>query len=146
MTHFKTALIGMLLLTSMAPTSQAKEMISESGYSEVMLNLVESMQNIVFGIMVEDYEQVENIAEDIAYHPGPELEKRIALLKKLNFDALSFKQHEDKIRQNALNLMQAAAIKDRVRTLERYAELARSCTECHITYREKVRSFIKKTN
>lgn len=140
----KTALIGMLLFTLASPSQASEEIITESGYSEVMLNLVGSMQNIIFGIMIEDYEQVANIAEDIAYHPGPELEKRIALLKKLNLDALSFKQHEDKIRQNALNLMNAAAIKDRVRVLERYSELAKSCTECHITYREKVRSFIKK--
>ncbi len=138
------AIIVSILLFSLAPPSQAEELMTESGYSEVMLNLVENMQNILFGIMVEDYDQVSNLAENIAYHPGPELEKRIVLLKKLNFDALSFKQHEDKIRQKALGLMKAAAIKNRSRVLDRYAELARSCTECHITYREKVRSFIKK--
>lgn len=134
--------LPILFLFLLSPSSQAEEMITESGYSEVMLNLVGNMQNIIFGIMVEDYERVANIAEDIAYHPGPELEKRMALLKKLKLDALTFKQHEDKIRQNALNLMRAAIIKDRIRVLERYAELARSCTECHVTYREKVRSFI----
>ena len=137
-------IIPMMLLLLLAAPSQAEEeeMMTESGYSEVMLDLVNSMQSIIFGIMVEDYEQVANIAEDIAYHPGPELEKRLALLKRLHLDALTFKQHEDQIRQNALNLMRAAIIKDRVRVLERYSELARSCTECHVTYREKVRSFI----
>lgn len=143
MLRVKTAIISILLFSLAAP-SQAEEVITESGYSEVMLNLASNMQNIIFGIMVEDYDQVSDLAENIAYHPGPELEKRIALLKKLNLDALSFKQHEDKIRQNALNLMRAAATKDRIRTLDRYSELAKSCTECHISYREKVRSFIKK--
>ena len=140
----KKILIAALLFTLASASQADEEIITESGYSEIMLNLVESMQNIIFGIMVEDYDQIGNIAEDIAYHPGPELEKRIALFKRLKLDALSFKQHEDKIRQKALNLMDAAAIKDRVRVLERFSELARSCTECHITYREKVRSFIKK--
>ncbi len=145
MIKIKTALIGILLFILM-PATQAseEEIITESGYSEVMLDLVNNMQNILFGIMIEDYGQVSNIAEDIAYHPGPELEKRIVLLNKLKLEAMTFKLHEDRVRQNALKLMKAADKADRAETLKQYANLARSCTECHITYREKVRSFIKK--
>ncbi len=145
MIKIKTALIGMLLFV-LAPATQAtdEQIITESGYSEVMLDLVNNMQNIIFSIMIEDYAQVNNIAEDIAYHPGPELEKRIALLNKLKLEAMTFKLHEDRVRQNALKLMKAAAKEYREETLKQYANLARSCTECHITYREKVRSFIKK--
>jgi len=142
-TKIKTALIGMLFFTLALP-SQAEEVITESGYSEIMLNLVGNMQNIVFGIMIEDYNQVANIAEDIAYHPGPELEKRNALLDKLGLEAITFKLHEDRVRQNALKLMRAAIKGDREETLQEYSNLAKSCTECHIAYREKVRSLIKK--
>ncbi len=118
--------------------------MTESGYSEVMLDLIGNMQNILFGIMIEDYNQVTDIAEDIAYHPGPELEKRNALLKKLGLDAIAFKLHEDRVRQNALKLMKAASNKNLEETLEEYSNLAKSCTECHIAYRDKVRSLIKK--
>ena len=143
MTKTKTALIGILLFTLALP-SQAEEVMTESGYSEVMLDLIGNMQNILFGIMIEDYNQVTNIAEDIAYHPGPELEKRNALLKKLGLDAIAFKLHEDRVRQNALKLMKAASNKNLEETLEEYSNLAKSCTECHIAYRDKVRSLIKK--
>ncbi len=135
--------ITILLLLLLSTASQAEEVIFDSGYSEVMQNNVSNMQDILFGIMVEDYKQVENIAEDIAYQPGPDLEKRLALLQKLEMEAVTFKLHEDKVRQNALKLMKAAEKKDRLEVLEKFSTLATSCTECHIGYREKVRSFQK---
>lgn len=131
----------LLLLLLLSAPSQAEEVIFDSGYSEIMLDNANSMQNILFGIMVEDYSQVANIAEDIAFHPGPDLEKRLALLQKLDMEAVTFKLHEDKVRQNALKLMKAAEKKDRLEVLEKFGALTQSCTECHIVYREKIRSF-----
>ncbi len=132
--------LAFLLLAMNAAPAHSEGVISGSGYSETMLDMVNNMQNILFGIMVEDYNQVANIAEDIAYHPGPALEKRLALLDKLEMEAMTFKLHEDRVRQNALTLMKAAERPNRVEVLESFADLATSCTECHITYREKVRS------
>lgn len=139
LSKLKITLFAILLSISTAP-AHSESMMTSSGYSETMLDMINNMQNILFGIMVEDYNQVANIAEDIAYHPGPELEKRLALLEKLEMEAMTFKLHEDQVRQNALLLMKAAEKPNRIDVLEKFSQLATSCTECHITYREKVRS------
>lgn len=131
---------AIFLLIIMTAPAQSENMMSSSGYSETMLDMASNMQNILFGIFVEDYNQVANIAEDIAYHPGPELEKRLALLKKLEMEAMTFKLHEDRVRQNAVELMKAAEKPNRLEVLEKFSQLATSCTECHITYRAKVRN------
>lgn len=132
---------ALLLLTS--PATQAQDANPTTIYDEIMLNLAGNMQDILFGILVEDYAKVSNLAEAIAFHPEPDVEKKMALLKQLRVDAASFKLYQDRVRQNALKLQKAADRVDREEVLERFSALATSCTECHVSYRERVRELTR---
>ncbi|ALP54501.1 hypothetical protein Tel_15835 [Candidatus Tenderia electrophaga] len=138
----KALACAVLLLTG--PAAQAEDVLVESGYTEIMQEMVGNMQDIVFGIMVEDYDQVAVLAEAIAFHPEPDMGRQMALLKKLGMDAKSFTLHEDRIRQNALRLQKAASARDPEAVIEKFAALAESCSACHAAYRERIRSLIKR--
>jgi len=111
----------------------------ELDYIDVMHYLVQQMQDIVVAIMYEDYETLGDVAENIAYHRGPSSDKRMALLHKLGMESLTFRLHQDKVRQNALNLMEQAKKHDRIEVLRSYAQLAQACTDCHASYRARIR-------
>lgn len=133
------ALILGLLFSPLSLAEQQTE--AEQDYVVVMHGLVENMQSIVVAIMYEDYETMADLAENIAYHPGPSSDKRLTLLRKLGMEALTFRMYEDTIRQHALQLMGFAQKSDQVNVLKTYADLAQACTDCHNSYRAQIRGF-----
>ncbi len=133
--------LSVIFITSLilSPANQASQNEAELDYVDVMHKLVEHMQGIIVAIMYEDYNTLGDIAENIAYHPGPSSDKRMALLHKLGMESLTFRLHEDRVRQQALKLMDHAKQANQTEILKGYTELAKACTDCHNSYRAKVR-------
>lgn len=129
-------LVTSLLILLMATSSQAEE----QSFKETMIGLLGNTQAIVEGIMREDYDKITTMAEAIAFHPSPSPGKRMAILNELGMESVSFTLFQDNLRNNALKVKKAAEQRNQKRVIESLSEMMQSCTNCHNSYRKRLRT------
>ncbi len=129
-------LSGVLLLAVAAPAAA----VDEKPLEAVMQEMLESMRDIVTGIMVEDYSLIGVKAEAVVYHDNPSQKERLALSRGLGLEAMTFKMFDDNVRRYAKMLKKAAVMRDREAVIESYSKLVEACTACHSSYRARIRS------
>lgn len=130
------AFVAALLCLMTAMPGQAQE----QSFKETMRGLLAESQAIVEGIMREDYGKVATMAEAIAFHQSPSPGKRMAIINELGMEAVSFNLFEDNLRSYASKVKKAAEQHDQKRVIESFAEMMKSCTTCHNSYRKRLRT------
>ena len=133
---FRALLLCVGLACVVVSPVQAQE---EASLKSIMRGMLESMERIVEGIMVEDYALISAKAEGIIYHGGQSSAQRLALSRKLGIEVMTFKMFDDSVRRYAKIVKKAALSQDRKAVLSGYAKLVQACTSCHSSYRERIR-------
>ncbi len=141
-TQFVVAAV--LIIT--APTSTAYNPPQDKDLKATMTGLLVNMQTIMEGIMRDDYHQISNMAEDIAFHPEPSPQKRMEIARELGIEMLTFKMFRDSLRQSALELKKAAEKESQQSVIEAYTDLIKNCSACHNNYRKQLRKNLKTIN
>ena len=133
---FRTALATALLwLLTVSPIHA-----EEQPFKLTMQGLLKNCQAIVEGIMREDYGQIANSAEAIAFHQGPSPSKRMAIFNELGIEAMSFTMFDDSLRSKASKVKKAAEAKDQKEVINQFAEMMQGCANCHNSYRKRLRT------
>ncbi len=109
-------------------------------FRDVMIYMGEHYTKVTQGILKQDYQQLANAANVIAFHPEPPLAQRMKIIAKLGGDFLDFKSWDDKVHLSATALAQAAKDEDINAVLEHNAAMLKNCTACHIKYRALIKS------
>ncbi len=102
----------------------------------IMQDLGKNLQAISEGISRKDWELVEKMASLIADHPQPPLFERVRILSFVSTDAGQFKGYDEKIRDAAQSLRQAASRQDGPVVVSALATLQNSCLACHQSFRK----------
>ena len=109
---------------------------------DVMQGLNTSMQDVTYGILMNDYDQISKSAREIAVHPTPDP----ALLKKvvahLGSDMPQFKGFDKQVHDSALAMEQAAMARDQEALLEHHNQILRGCVGCHESFRDSVAAML----
>ena len=107
---------------------------------EIMQNLGKNMQVIADSIAREDWQQVEQAANDVANHPKPPLFEKTRILTFIGRDIGKFKNFDIKTHDLAQELSQLAKNKDGKAIIKSFSDLQNSCLNCHQIFRQ---DFIK---
>ncbi|QEA40567.1 cytochrome c [Pistricoccus aurantiacus] len=101
----------------------------------IMQELGEEMQTITDGISREDWALVAETAPMIANHSQPSAIERMRILGFLGTDASTFRNHDKKIQQAALQLEKAAENQNGAEVIAAFATLQNRCLACHQDFR-----------
>ncbi len=131
---------GLLLCLALFCIALPTHAQDDASLKSIMRDMLDNMERIIEGIMVEDYALISAKAEGIIYHGGQSPTKRLKLSQELGIEVMTFKMFDDSVRRYAKMVKKAALNQDHKELLEAYAKLTQACTSCHSSYRERVRN------
>lgn len=141
------AAIGTILLSAswIAAADSGREGVRPLALRTIMRDMGKNMQVITDGISREDWALVEKTAPLIADHTQPPMTEKMRLLGFLGSNAGAFKGYDEKSRQAAQSLGQAAKRRDGTAAIAAFATLQNSCLDCHQRFRKPfVENFYEK--
>ncbi len=98
---------------------------------KIMRDMGKNMQDITDSISREDWETVESIAPLIADHQQPPLFEKMRILSFFGTNVSEYKEFDEKTRQAAQALEQAAVRRNGTAVISSFATLQNSCLACH---------------
>jgi cytochrome c556 len=138
--HWSSRLAAALITTLLCLTITTPSQAEEQTLKETMRGLLINTQAIVEGVMREDYAKIASMAEAIAFHQSPSPSKRMAILNELGMESMTFTLFDDGLRKHATKLKKAAEQRDQEEVMETLADMMQSCTNCHNSYRKRLRN------
>ena len=138
--HWTSGLAAALITTLLCLTITTPSLAEEQTLKETMRGLLGNTQAIVEGVMREDYAKVASMAEAIAFHQSPSPSKRMAILNELGMESMTFTLYDDSLRKHAAKLKQTAEKGDQKEVMSALADMMQSCTNCHNSYRKRLRT------
>ncbi len=142
MTHLKKILLISLAIITVTPIlSWAKE--NQITFKDVMQDLLTDTQQITKGIILEDFQLIEQAANKIANHPKPDLAIRMKVVKTLGNEMGKFKAKDTVVHNSAVNILSAAKANDMNTITKEYQQLVNGCLACHAGFKEKVAKALK---
>ena len=110
----------------------------------IMQNLLQDTQNILEGMILEDYKLIYESADRIASHPTPGIAIQVKLLKNMGGDLSTFKNLDGYVHDRAIAVREASKIMDKEQIFSEYTKLLNGCLSCHTQYKTKVSNIINK--
>ncbi|MDZ7768144.1 MAG: cytochrome C [Woeseiaceae bacterium] len=101
-----------------------------------MQDMSNNMQVITAAISREDWDAVATAAPLIADHPQPPLLEKTRILRFVGANTGEFRSHDNKTKQAAQALQQAAARSDGHAVIASFATLQNSCLAYHQSFRK----------
>lgn len=103
---------------------------------KIMQDMGKNMQAITDGISREDWALVEQNAVLLADHPQPPLGEKIRILMFAGSHLSRFKAYDSKTHEAAKGLAEVATNEDSYGVIQAFAELQKTCLDCHQTFRQ----------
>lgn len=108
-------------------------------FKSVMRMLQGNIQQVLQGILMEEYKQIEKAATFIAAHPKPSLRERKRMMRLLGSHKKKFKAIDHQVHGAARRLSRAAKKRDMKEVLRHYQVVLSGCVSCHQLIRPVVR-------
>jgi hypothetical protein len=109
----------------------------------LMVGLAQDMDRISTGLWYEDYDLIQQGAENIAQHPKIPPEQLSKIKAALGDQFSNFVQYDKGVHRSATKLVSAAEAKDWSAVLKIHNELQQGCVSCHSAYREQLRPVLR---
>ena len=110
----------------------------------VMQNLLQDTQDIVRGMMLEDYTIISEAADRIAAHPAPGLGIKIKLMRTMGGELFKFKALDGAVHDRAVSIRKASRVKDMGLITIEYNRLLNGCQSCHTQFKTKISNILNK--
>ncbi len=140
MTSRNLFIIGLLLVTSVA---QAGEPIT---LQTIMQGLRDNLIEVSDGLLMDDFELVDQGATAIANHPRIPPEQVQLVAKELGQEMPAFKQFDTRVHDLAVQISAAARKGDRAAAISGFQEMVDGCFACHVSYKDRVAGVLRGSN
>ncbi len=134
----KTQLIRLIFFTVIVFSIAPVFANDPKNFKEVMQRIELNMSKIVGHIMREEFDEIVQLAEQVANHDEPPLTHRMKLIAELGTDFIDFKSHDDNVHINSVAMQEAAKRKDLDSVIINYGKTMQSCNHCHKKYRGRI--------
>ena len=135
MTHVRPLCMLLVLLLSAGAAADAN---TESNLKTIMQTMQSDAALIVEGLLVEDFDTVENAALRIADHPRIPPAQVARVATELGAEMPAFKQFDTRVHDLALYIAAAARRADANAVAADYKAMLDGCLGCHALFRERV--------
>lgn len=140
---------SIITLTTVANISIAKDsdlpksMAEEGSLKRVMQGLLNDTQQLTKAMLMEDFANIEKIANNIADHPKASLAIRMKLMKAMGTQMVKFKSNDDVVHGAAVAMAKNASNKDIKAVAENFQTMIGGCMSCHSEFKNKVAAIFK---
>lgn len=125
----------LVLFISAAAFSDADSGI---GLKKIMQNLQSDTALIVEGLLVENFETIDDAARRIADHPRIPPAQVALVAAELGAEMPNFKRLDTLVHDLALSIGAAAQEADAATVADNYKRMLDACLACHASYRQRV--------
>jgi hypothetical protein len=112
---------------------------------EIMRGLQTDTDQIVEGLLIDDFDQVASAAGNIATHPQIPAEQIQLVAAELGTEMPAFKQFDLLVHDLSLSIAAAAKDGDRDRAITDYHQMLDGCFACHAAFRDRVAAVLGST-
>ncbi|HFD32099.1 MAG TPA: hypothetical protein ENJ28_05230 [Gammaproteobacteria bacterium] len=134
------SLLSICFITSIFALSSPAFAKDPESFRDLMKYMGEEYTKVAEGILKQDYKQLSEAANNIAFHPEPPLTQRMKIIAKLGTNFMDFKSWDDEVHLSAVALTKAAKDKNNAEILKHNAMMLKKCTSCHDKYRDLVKT------
>ncbi len=129
-------LVTIITLTFSTLTVSASA--AEPSLKQIMQGLRDNLIEITDGLLIDDFDRIEQGANGIAQHPqiAPPQVKRVA--KELGSEMPQFKQFDVQVHNLSLSIAAAAREKNSDVVWAEYQPLVSGCLGCHEAFKDRV--------
>jgi cytochrome c556 len=138
--------MGFAALATAADDSTAQTIDEQRNSKEplvlrsIMQTLSTDMQRITEGIATENWQQVAEVALNVADHPQPPMQERLRIIQFIGTDAGRFKSYDQQVHKAAKTLSEAAQREDGTAVIEAFSHIQNNCLGCHQNFRQPVQA------
>lgn len=136
-------LVFLIISLSFTAPSYAEEE-KKNKLQIVMQNLLQDTQDIVRGMMLEDYTIIFEAADRIASHPTPGLGIQVKLMRNMGGELPAFKALDGFVHDRAVSIRKASRAKDMHLVTREYNKLLNGCQSCHTQFKTRVSNILSK--
>lgn len=108
----------------------------------LMVGLAQDMDRIATGLWHEEYDLIQQGAQNIAEHPKISPSQLATLKQALGTQFQTFVQYDKSVHHTATELVEAAEARDWSSILNLHERLKRGCVTCHTAYRDTVQAVL----
>ena len=127
-----STLLVLLLAPSMAMAGETTSL------QTIMQGLRDNLVEITDGLLVDDFELVEQGATAIANHPRIPPEQVQLVVAELGQEMPAFKQFDTRVHDLAVQISAAAKNSDGATAISAFEEMIDGCFACHTAYKDRV--------
>lgn len=112
---------------------------------EIMQGLRTDTNELADGLLIDDFAQVADAANQIASHPEIPPEQVRLVGTELGAEMPVFKQFDTAVHELSLSIARAARNEDRALAISEFHRMLDGCFACHAAYRERVAAVLANT-
>jgi hypothetical protein len=109
---------------------------------EIMQGLLADSNEIIEGLLIEDFDKVSRGAARISNHPQIPQKQVELVARELGAEMPVFKEYDTRVHDLSLSIAAAAGEGDRNRAIADYHQMLDGCFACHNAYKGRVAAIL----